>query len=424
MASSSAGPADRFPGGAGEAEQEQGPFPQLCYHHVPQQSRRGKFRFPQEQGLDLDGRMDRPAFSLSLHSAASRVGRPAPLGPFTGYAAVLGRSRFLEPARRLLEEVCKVGQQRRRAGSGGDVALSVNPAESPPGSSPVSRLNSVLDEVYRRYKQHYHQAQAVINSFESIAGLNDAAPYASIALDAMAKHFQCLRNIITGRLHQVNNALDSEGITSEPITSSMRSNSSDGYFHRPTKVVAVPFTQPHGWRPQRGLPERAVAVLRGWLFEHFLHPYPTDADKQNLARQTGLTRNQVSNWFINARVRLWKPMVEEVHTLEMCKKSKISQSNNCCSSSSQNDHTHPPFNKSIQEPSLSPTSSSHGNGVLLTLGLHRNDGACFPESLLTLEDRSDGYLSSALGGHHPEQAVKVGGNRSIQNCTNLSLPQV
>jgi hypothetical protein len=26
---------------------------------------------------------------------------------------------------------------------------------------------------------------------------------------------------------------------------------------------------------------------------------------------------QVSNWFINARVRLWKPMVEEIHNLEM-----------------------------------------------------------------------------------------------------------
>lgn len=25
---------------------------------------------------------------------------------------------------------------------------------------------------------------------------------------------------------------------------------------------------------------------------------------------------QVSNWFINARVRLWKPMIEEIHMLE------------------------------------------------------------------------------------------------------------
>ncbi|KAG0454184.1 hypothetical protein HPP92_025488 [Vanilla planifolia] len=44
--------------------------------------------------------------------------------------------------------------------------------------------------------------------------------------------------------------------------------------------------------------------------------YPTDTDKHMLAMQTGLSRNQVSNWFINARVRLWKPMVEEIHTLE------------------------------------------------------------------------------------------------------------
>ncbi|CAN4077686.1 unnamed protein product [Withania somnifera] len=63
-------------------------------------------------------------------------------------------------------------------------------------------------------------------------------------------------------------------------------------------------------------PERSVSVLRAWLFEHFLHPYPSDVDKHILARQTGLSRSQVSNWFINARVRLWKPMVEEMYLEE------------------------------------------------------------------------------------------------------------
>ncbi|PKA66281.1 Homeobox protein BEL1 like [Apostasia shenzhenica] len=72
----------------------------------------------------------------------------------------------------------------------------------------------------------------------------------------------------------------------------------------------------HPWRPQRGLPERSVSILRSWLFEHFLHPYPSDVDKHILARQTGLSRSQVSNWFINARVRLWKPMVEEMYLEE------------------------------------------------------------------------------------------------------------
>ncbi|WOH09628.1 hypothetical protein DCAR_0729086 [Daucus carota subsp. sativus] len=72
--------------------------------------------------------------------------------------------------------------------------------------------------------------------------------------------------------------------------------------------------QHNAWRPQRQLPKRSVSVLRAWLFEQFLHPYPKDSDKHMLAKQTILSRSQVSNWFINARVRLWKPMVEEMYT--------------------------------------------------------------------------------------------------------------
>ena len=37
--------------------------------------------------------------------------------------------------------------------------------------------------------------------------------------------------------------------------------------------------------------------------------YPTDADKNALARATGLRRMQVANWFINARVRVWRPAI-------------------------------------------------------------------------------------------------------------------
>ncbi|KAL4386606.1 hypothetical protein GQ457_09G010110 [Hibiscus cannabinus] len=57
-----------------------------------------------------------------------------------------------------------------------------------------------------------------------------------------------------------------------------------------------------------------TALAQKAMSRHFR--YPSDADKQRLARQTGLSRNQVSNWFINARVRLWKPMVEEMYQQE------------------------------------------------------------------------------------------------------------
>ncbi|KAE8770001.1 BEL1-type homeodomain protein [Hordeum vulgare] len=41
--------------------------------------------------------------------------------------------------------------------------------------------------------------------------------------------------------------------------------------------------------------------------------YPKDHEKDMLAARSGLSRSQVSNWFINARVRLWKPMIEEMY---------------------------------------------------------------------------------------------------------------
>ena len=49
--------------------------------------------------------------------------------------------------------------------------------------------------------------------------------------------------------------------------------------------------------------------LRDWLLAHFDKPYPDDEDKVRLAEASGMTRAQVGNWFINARVRTWRPMV-------------------------------------------------------------------------------------------------------------------
>ncbi|GMH43892.1 hypothetical protein BSKO_11826 [Bryopsis sp. KO-2023] len=53
-------------------------------------------------------------------------------------------------------------------------------------------------------------------------------------------------------------------------------------------------------------------VLREWLLQHFDKPYPTDQEKDMLSEATGLSRTQVSNWFINARVRTWRPMIQEL----------------------------------------------------------------------------------------------------------------
>ena len=47
----------------------------------------------------------------------------------------------------------------------------------------------------------------------------------------------------------------------------------------------------------------AVRMLKDWLAQHAAHPYPTDAEKDQLKRRTGLKRSQISNWLANARRR-------------------------------------------------------------------------------------------------------------------------
>ena len=54
---------------------------------------------------------------------------------------------------------------------------------------------------------------------------------------------------------------------------------------------------------------RRTQPLRDFLVEHFDHPYPSDEQRERLARESGMTRAQVGNWFINARVRIWRPMI-------------------------------------------------------------------------------------------------------------------
>ncbi|XAR50894.1 hypothetical protein NMG60_11005351 [Bertholletia excelsa] len=375
---------------------------------------------------------------LSRASTSYDLSRSSvPLGPFTGYASVLKSSRFLRPAQQLLDEVCGVGrvvpsqkdpgvmdpppENLGGGGGGGDVG---------DGPRKKSRLMSMLDEVYRRYKYYYQHMQAVVASFESVPGLSNAAPYASLALKALSKHFRSLKNAITDQLQFTSKCQ----IYQKDETPKF--GNTDMYGQRPVHSMAFLQHQPI-WRPQRGLPERAVSVLRAWLFEHFLHPYPTDTDKLMLAKQTGLSRSQVSNWFINARVRLWKPMVEEIHNLETREAQKNLQKGeqnakrptdhfpSCTSLASQNPlmsatRARNDFPRAAMEPEEPPTSLTYGDfshprqldvsttvsgagGVSLTLGLHQNNELGLTEPFpinaarqLGLDGSNEGYIMGSF----------------------------
>ncbi|KAJ0450484.1 putative transcription factor Homeodomain-TALE-BEL family [Helianthus annuus] len=208
---------------------------------------------------------------------------------------------------------------------GGGGASSSSSKDLPPLSSAERiehqrrkvKLSSMLDEVDRRYNHYCEQMQMVVNSFDLVMGYGAAGPYTALAQKAMSRHFRCLKDVISSQLNHSCELLGEK----DPSTSGVTKGETPRLklleqSLRQQRAFHQMGMEQEAWRPQRGLPERSVNILRAWLFEHFLHPYPSDADKHLLARQTGLSRNQVSNWFINARVRLWKPMVEEMYQQE------------------------------------------------------------------------------------------------------------
>ncbi|KAG9151493.1 hypothetical protein Leryth_015097 [Lithospermum erythrorhizon] len=277
-----------------------------------------------------------------------------------GTVNLLRNSRYAKIAQELLEEFCSVGtgnyylnkknkkltrqntnpssnqsnnnsvgENNTNDNNGGAGASSSSSKDHPP--PPLSaadrlehqrrkvKLLSMLDEVDRRYTHYCEQMQMVVNSFDLVMGFGAAIPYTALAQKAMSRHFRCLKEAITTQLKQSCELLGEKDASSGGLTrgETPRLKMLEQSLRQQRAFHQMGMMQDQeAWRPQRGLPERSVNILRAWLFEHFLHPYPSDADKLLLARQTGLSKNQVSNWFINARVRLWKPMVEEIYQQE------------------------------------------------------------------------------------------------------------
>ncbi|KAL1809764.1 hypothetical protein ACET3Z_026754 [Daucus carota] len=117
--------------------------------------------------------------------------------------------------------------------------------------------------VEHRYRQYHTQMHLVISWFEQSTGVGFVKLYTRHSL-ASSDHFQ-----------------ENSGVSSKSLATKV-----------PRQLGMI---QHNAWRRQRGFPEYSVSILHAWLFDHFLHPYPKDSDKHMLAKQTSLSRSQVSN---------------------------------------------------------------------------------------------------------------------------------
>lgn len=177
-----------------------------------------------------------------------------------------------------------------------------------------SELLKMLQLMDQKYNQCLDEIQSTTAKFNSLMQSGTiCAPFAHRAVSAM---YHGLRRRITGEIMVAAAAASRPNLGESLVMAAAgeRGRSWESAFIQKHWVVQqLRRGEQQCWRPQRGLPEKSVAVLKAWMFENFLRPYPKDCEKDMLAARSGLSRNQVSNWFINARVRLWKPMIEEMY---------------------------------------------------------------------------------------------------------------
>lgn len=121
--------------------------------------------------------------------------------------------------------------------------------------------------------------KGVVSSFEAVAGEGAARVYSALALKAMSRHFKCLKDAIMREVEATRKAMGEKdiNINGSSVTATKgktpRLRMIDQALRQQRAFHQMGLMESHPWRPQRGLPERSVSLLRAWLFEHFLNPY-------------------------------------------------------------------------------------------------------------------------------------------------------
>ncbi|RZB76565.1 BEL1-like homeodomain protein 1 isoform E [Glycine soja] len=270
----------------------------------------GGFRRSGQQGLSLSLSSQQTNFrSVSGELDVAGQGNVAGIGnsptsASTGVSGVIMGSNYLKAAQELLDEAVNVGKgiykeekfaekvkanrESTNSGAAGGGDGSSGGGENSAGKQVVelstaqrqelqmkkSKLVSMLDEVEQRYRQYHHQMQIVVSSFEQAAGYGAAKSYTALALKTISKQFRCLKDAISAQIKATSKTLGEDDCLGVKVEGS-RLRYVDHHLRQQRALQQLGMIQPNAWRPQRGLPERAVSILRAWLFEHFLHPYVT-----------------------------------------------------------------------------------------------------------------------------------------------------
>lgn len=128
----------------------------------------------------------------------------------------------------------------------------------------VQLNNFCITQVDDRYNQCLDEIHTVTSAFHAVTEL-DPNLHARFVLPTISFMYKNLRERISSHILAVGAHLD-EGETREDKTLET------GFLQKQWALQQLSKKDHQFWRPQRGLPERSVSVLRAWMFQNFLHP--------------------------------------------------------------------------------------------------------------------------------------------------------
>ncbi|CAO3637258.1 unnamed protein product [Cunninghamella blakesleeana] len=174
--------------------------------------------------------------------------------------------------------------------------IQLPPIQVPLPSSSTSTTHSTSSS---SSSNHYYDDQPMISPTSTISS-SSSSPTSSSLTTPTSFTFS------NNPLLSTSTSTSTTASSSSSYHESMSSNESSSPMNSPiiAKIHIDTLCLDQFDKPRRGnLPKPVTAILKKWLIEHCRNPYPTEEEKQALKRETQLTLNQISNWFINARRR-------------------------------------------------------------------------------------------------------------------------
>ncbi|KAK4401215.1 Homeobox protein A [Sesamum angolense] len=197
---------------------------------------------------------------------------------------LLSGSRFVHAMQEILAEIAgyalenieQTSYSGNRIGDGVNVSFSSsldgentfmyqnNILQERTAESKKKHLLALLQVVDERYNRCLDEIHTVTSAFHAVTEL-DPNLHGRFALPMISFMYKNLRERISSHVLAVGAHISKGEATEETSLETC-------FIHKQWALQQLCKRDHQFWRPQRGLPERSVSVLRAWMFQNFLHP--------------------------------------------------------------------------------------------------------------------------------------------------------